>query len=127
MAVADIPLLYEIGRDREFDAVVVAACEPEQQLERMMARDGLDADARQRIAAQMPIEEKVRRATYVIRTDGSHVPAVRLAITRSSAILGSDDVAPLSERNEHIEHSGMGSTVRTAHGERRRRSTGRQI
>ena len=36
-----------------------------------MARDGLpEADARARLAAQWPIEEKVRRADYVIRTDG---------------------------------------------------------
>ena len=37
-----------------------------------MARDGLDeTEARLRIEAQLPIEEKVRRADYVIRTDGS--------------------------------------------------------
>ena len=36
-----------------------------------MARDGLpEADARARLAAQWPIDEKVRRAHYVIRTDG---------------------------------------------------------
>ena len=71
-AVAEIPLLYENGRDREFAAVIVAACDPERQVERLMARDGLDdAAARQRIAAQLPIEEKVRRAAYVVKTDGT--------------------------------------------------------
>jgi dephospho-CoA kinase len=71
-AVADIPLLYETGRDRAFDAVVVTACDPEEQVRRVMRRDGLpEADARQRIAAQLPIGEKVRRGDYVIRTDGS--------------------------------------------------------
>ena len=71
-AIADIPLLYEVGRERDFDAVIVAACDPETQLRRVMARDGLsEADARQRLAAQLPIEEKIRRADYVIRTDGS--------------------------------------------------------
>jgi dephospho-CoA kinase len=71
-AVADIPLLYETGRDRAFDAVIVTACAPEEQVRRVMQRDGLpEAAARQRIAAQLPIGEKVRRATYVIRTDGS--------------------------------------------------------
>lgn len=70
-AVADIPLLYESGRQREFDAVVVAACRPETQLARLIARDGLpEADARQRIAAQLPIDAKVALADYVIRTDG---------------------------------------------------------
>ena len=71
-AIADIPLLYEIGRDRDFDAVMVAACDRETQLHRLMKRDGLsEGDARRRIETQLPIEEKVRRADFVIRTDGS--------------------------------------------------------
>jgi dephospho-CoA kinase len=72
-AIADIPLLYETGRDRDFDQVVVVACEPETQVQRVMQRDGLsEADARRRLAAQLPIGEKVQRADYVIRTDGSY-------------------------------------------------------
>ena len=71
-AIADIPLLYETGRDREFEAVIVTACPPEIQLRRIVERDGLsEHDARQRIAAQIPIEDKVRRASFVIRTDGA--------------------------------------------------------
>ena len=71
-AIADIPLLFETGREREFDAVIVTACEPDTQVRRIVSRDGIsDAEARQRIAAQLPIEEKVRRADYVIHTDGS--------------------------------------------------------
>ena len=71
-AVADIPLLFEGGREADFDAVIVAACEPETQLNRLMARDGLgEPEARQRIAAQWPLREKIARADYVIRTDGS--------------------------------------------------------
>ena len=72
-AVADIPLLYETGREGDFDAVVVTACAPDEQLRRLMARDGLSSEAaRQRIQAQLPLTEKVRRADHVIRTDGSH-------------------------------------------------------
>lgn len=71
-AIADIPLLYETGRDRNFDAVIVTTCEPATQIRRVMTRDGVsEAEAVQRIAAQMPAEDKVRRATYVIRTDGA--------------------------------------------------------
>jgi dephospho-CoA kinase len=71
-AVADIPLLYETGRDADFDAVIATACEPAAQLQRVMARDGLTREeAQARIAAQLPIDEKVRRADYVITTDGS--------------------------------------------------------
>ena len=70
-AIADIPLLYEVGRDRDFAAVIVVACEPETQIRRVIERDDLsEEDARQRIGAQLPIEDKVRRADYVIRTDG---------------------------------------------------------
>ena len=71
-AIADIPLLYETGRDADFDAVIVVACHPGTQLRRVMERDKLtEAEARSRIAAQLPIEEKISRANHVIRTDGS--------------------------------------------------------
>ena len=70
-AVADIPLLYEVGRDNDFDAVIVVAASPVAQLRRVMDRGLSEADARQRIAAQLPIDEKVRRANYVINTDGT--------------------------------------------------------
>jgi dephospho-CoA kinase len=72
-AVADIPLLYETGREGDFDTVVVTACEPEEQVRRLTVRDGLSVeDAQQRIQAQLPLAEKVRRADHVIRTDGTH-------------------------------------------------------
>ena len=71
-SIADIPLLFETGRHREFDVVIVAECAPSTQITRVMARDGVsESDARARVAAQMPIEEKVRRADHVINTDGS--------------------------------------------------------
>jgi dephospho-CoA kinase len=71
-AVADIPLLYEVDRDKDFDAVIVAACDPLTQLRRAMERDAIGEDAaRRRLAAQLPIDEKVRRADFVIRTDGT--------------------------------------------------------
>ncbi|HVZ20871.1 MAG TPA: dephospho-CoA kinase [Vicinamibacterales bacterium] len=71
-AIADIPLLYETGREGDFDAVIVAACDPETQVRRVIARDQLtEADARQRLAAQLSIDEKVRRADYVIATEGT--------------------------------------------------------
>jgi dephospho-CoA kinase len=61
-----------VSRDRDFDAVIVAACNPETQLRRLMERDRLtEAEARRRIDAQLPIDEKVRRADFLIRTDGS--------------------------------------------------------
>ena len=72
VAIADIPLLFETGRQGEFDVVIVTACDPLTQIKRVMARDDVsEAEARSRVAAQLPIEEKVRRADHVINTDGS--------------------------------------------------------
>ena len=72
LAVADIPLLFETGRAGEFDTVVVVACRPETQVARVMARDGLSrAQAEARLAAQIPIADKVARADHVIWTDGT--------------------------------------------------------
>src|SRR4030095_7299330 len=72
LAIADIPLLFETGHDHDFDKVIVCACEPAEQIRRLIARDGLTSEeARARLAAQWPIEEKAARADYVIRTDGT--------------------------------------------------------
>jgi dephospho-CoA kinase len=70
LALADIPLLFETGQQHDFDTVIVCACAPAEQLRRLVGRDGLsEADARARIAAQLPIHEKAARADYVIWTD----------------------------------------------------------
>jgi dephospho-CoA kinase len=72
VAIADIPLLFETGHTHDFDRVVVVACNPREQLRRIMARDGLsERDARARLDSQWPIEEKEARADYVIKTDGT--------------------------------------------------------
>jgi dephospho-CoA kinase len=71
LAVVDVPLLYESGHAGDFDRVVVTACPMELQLARLLERGMSDAEARQRLNAQWPTEEKARRADFVIRTDGS--------------------------------------------------------
>jgi dephospho-CoA kinase len=72
-------LLIEAGYAPKLDCLVVTWCTPEQQLERL-TRQGADGvagrgltleQARQRIAAQMPIEEKRRMADEVIDCSGS--------------------------------------------------------
>ncbi len=69
---ADIPLVFETGREKEFDAIVVVACPREMQLQRLMERNRLSKeDAEKRLAAQHPIEQKVKKATYVIKNDGT--------------------------------------------------------
>lgn len=78
LAVADIPLLFETGRQSDFDRVVVVACPPDEQLRRVMARDGVsEAEGRARLAAQWPIADKVMLADDVIWTTGSRAETER--------------------------------------------------
>jgi dephospho-CoA kinase len=78
VAIADIPLVFETGHQHDFDRIVVTACEPQEQIRRMIDRNGLsEGEARGRLAAQWPIAEKVARAHYVIRTDGTFEEADR--------------------------------------------------
>ncbi|MGE5576881.1 MAG: dephospho-CoA kinase [Syntrophothermus sp.] len=72
VVVLDIPLLFEAGWRDKVDKVLVVAAAPEIQIERLMARDKFSLqEARTRIAAQMPLAEKVRLADYVITNDGA--------------------------------------------------------
>lgn len=72
LGIADIPLLYETGREVDYDAVIVASCPPSMQVERLMSRNGLSRhEAQQRLAAQLPINDKADRADYVIDTSGT--------------------------------------------------------
>jgi dephospho-CoA kinase len=64
-------LLIEAGIAGKLDGLIVAWSETEQQLGRMRARGMNEADARRRMAAQLPLEEKLRQATYTIDCSGS--------------------------------------------------------
>lgn len=64
-------LLIEAGFTKHLDGLVVAWCEPQQQIERLRSRGMTEADARLRMAAQMPVEEKLRHATETIDCSGS--------------------------------------------------------
>jgi dephospho-CoA kinase len=70
-AVVDVPLLYETGGDKDFDCVIVTVCPPAMQIARLLERGMSDAEARQRLAAQWPAEQKASRANIVIKTDGT--------------------------------------------------------
>ena len=70
-AFVEAALLVEAGYHRNLDGLVVTWCRPEQQLERLRARGFSDEDARRRIAAQLPIDEKLRFATEKIDCSGS--------------------------------------------------------
>lgn len=70
-AFVEAALLIESGIHKSLDGLVVAWCEPEQQLERLEARGLSEKEARRRIAAQMPVEEKLGLATEKIDCSGS--------------------------------------------------------
>jgi len=90
-AFVEAALLIESGIHKHLDGVVVVWCTPEQQLERLGARGLSEDEARRRIAAQMPVEEKLRLATEKIDCSGTlgqtrqQVEALAAKLHRSKA------------------------------------------
>ena len=67
-----IPLLFEARLEELCSEIWVVNCEEKQQMERLMARDGLSTqDAAQRIQAQWPLRQKCQQADQVIENCGS--------------------------------------------------------
>lgn len=78
--VYDAPLLVEVGAHKGLDALIVIAADRATQIARAVARDGMAADeAERRIAAQLPLADKVAVADYVVNNDGS-LEALELAV-----------------------------------------------
>lgn len=76
--VAEIPLLFETGRQEAFDVVVATLCRPETQRARLAARSQLAPEAvDERLAAQWPAEDKARLADVVVWTDGALADTAR--------------------------------------------------
>lgn len=71
LAVVVIPLLFETQAEGSFDKIACVACSPASQQERLRLRGWDSVQASQRIAAQMPVEQKIARSHYVIWTEGS--------------------------------------------------------
>ena len=72
MIVVDVPLLLEGGGSEWGAGVLLVYADPATQQRRLMKRDGLgEAEARRRLAAQMPIGDKRRLATWVIDNSGT--------------------------------------------------------
>jgi dephospho-CoA kinase len=71
IAVTEAAILIETGSYREFDRLIVAACPPDLQVARAMERDGLTREeVLDRMSRQMPLDEKVKYADYVVDTSG---------------------------------------------------------
>jgi len=84
----DAALLVEGGGVAKMDRVVVVYADPETERRRLMERDGLsDADARARVASQMPVAEKVKLADHVIDNSGTREETERQVGTVYGALL----------------------------------------
>jgi dephospho-CoA kinase len=71
IVVVEAAILIETGRYRDYDRVIVTVCSREKQISRGMKRDGLSREeVMQRIDRQMPMEQKIPLADYVIDTEG---------------------------------------------------------
>ena len=71
VVVVDSPLLIETGAHESFPVVVVVTAPDDERLARLTARGMGEADARARMAAQMPLEEKASHAHVVLDNGGS--------------------------------------------------------
>src|ERR1700733_579925 len=70
LLLAEIPLLYETRAESYFDQIIVTACSRASQVERIVVgRRLLKELAEQIIQAQMDLDEKIRRANWVVWTD----------------------------------------------------------
>jgi dephospho-CoA kinase len=69
-AVVVIPLLFETGAERDCNAVICVGCSAAAQRQRLATRGWTPDDMARRIAAQMPIEQKIARSDYVVWNDG---------------------------------------------------------
>jgi dephospho-CoA kinase len=89
--IVEAALLIETGSYKLYDCLIVAMCDPDSQVARLVRRDGLlESEARARMAAQMPVEKKLRAAHYKIDTSGTfeetrlQIEAIYLDLLRRS-------------------------------------------
>jgi dephospho-CoA kinase len=70
LTVVVIPLLFETQAETHFDKIICIACSANAQRERLFARGWNETQIMQRIAAQMPVEEKISRSHFIVWTEG---------------------------------------------------------
>jgi dephospho-CoA kinase len=70
LAVVVIPLLFETHAESHFDKIICVACSASAQRQRLLDRGWSQDQIRQRIAAQMPVEQKLSRSHFVVWTEG---------------------------------------------------------
>jgi dephospho-CoA kinase len=98
LVVVDIPLLFENAREGMFDGVLLVYAPPDVQVRRLRERNHLDETAAlQRLAAQLPIDDKRGRATWIIDNSGDEAAVQRAVDAWWDANVVS---ARVSERSE---------------------------
>lgn len=75
--VAEAAIMIETGSYKEYNCVIVAACRPEQQIERAMARGLTRAAAVERMSRQMLIGDKLKYADFVVDTSDTLESTIR--------------------------------------------------
>ncbi|MSV34621.1 MAG: dephospho-CoA kinase [Bryobacterales bacterium] len=72
VAVVEAAILIETGSYRDYEKLLVAVCSVEQQIQRALARDGVTREeVLERLSRQMPLEEKIKYADYLVDTSGT--------------------------------------------------------
>ena len=71
IGIVEAALIIEVGNHKNYDKVVLVSCSPEMQRQRLRERSSLTSEQIEaRIASQMPMEEKIKFADYVIDNSG---------------------------------------------------------
>lgn len=84
IAIVEAALILEAGMKPHFDKLIVVTCHPEQRIQRWMQRTGADyeeakKEVTRRVAAQLPDEEKIKAADFLIDNSGS-LEATRIQV-----------------------------------------------
>ncbi len=69
--VAEIPLLFETGRQRDFDFIILVTCPRGVAIERLEKRGFASREVQRRLKAQMPMEEKIKYSDFVVDNSGT--------------------------------------------------------
>jgi dephospho-CoA kinase len=95
IAVVEAAILIETGSYRDYARLILAVCSEEQQIERAMARDGLTREeVLDRLSRQMPLDQKIQFADYVIDTSGPKESTVARTRAVYESLLRLKNVTP---------------------------------
>jgi dephospho-CoA kinase len=87
VSIVDATLMIEVGTYKNYDTLIVVTCAPEAQKSRLRARSGLsEEEIEARIRSQMPSEEKVKYADFVVDNSG-HLAETRRQVEQINSRL----------------------------------------